>query len=36
LNFVSENEESLSKKASDFIEKQKGAAEKIVNDLKLF
>jgi 3-deoxy-D-manno-octulosonic-acid transferase len=36
LNFVSENEKAISKKASDFIEKQKGAAERIVNDLKLF
>jgi 3-deoxy-D-manno-octulosonic-acid transferase len=36
LNFVSENEKAISKRASDFIEKQKGAAERIVNDLKLF
>ena len=36
LNFVSENKETLSKKASEFIEKQKGAAKRIVNDLKLF
>ena len=36
LNFVSENDKSLSKKASEFIEKQKGAAKRIVNDLKLF
>ncbi len=36
LNFVSENDKSLSKKASEFIEKQKGAAKRIVNDLKRF
>jgi 3-deoxy-D-manno-octulosonic-acid transferase len=36
LDFVSKNEKQLSKKASDFIKKQKGAAERIANDLKLF
>jgi 3-deoxy-D-manno-octulosonic-acid transferase len=36
LDFISKNEKELSKKASDFIEKQKGAAERIANDLELF